>query len=141
MDTTLFSTILFLISSLSDFCLLQHLCASWRLLMSHGCPPLLTGTMWSIVGDRGCGYFKLKSTGLPQIPQTVWVFMMRARAFSYAPRFPGRRSVLISLISPSPTKNPRYIPEVFCGFCFRRRRRLMVLSFLSLFSQLNGKPI
>ena len=41
--------------------------------MSDGCPPLMTGMMWSIVGLRGWGHLREKSTGWPQIPQVFCV--------------------------------------------------------------------
>ena len=43
---------------------------------------------------------RLKSTGLPQIPQMVCVFRIFCLAFSYAPLFPGCLSVLVSMILP-----------------------------------------
>lgn len=67
---------------LSDFWRLQHQCASCKLLKSLGCPPFAIGTMWSMTGDKGCGYFKDLSTGLPHIPQTSCVasilFLLRS---------------------------------------------------------------
>lgn len=56
---------------LSLFALLHDRCASCRLSMSDGWPPLSTGMMWSIHGDIGCGNLSEKSTGFPHIPQTV----------------------------------------------------------------------
>lgn len=41
---------------------------------------------------------RLKSTGLPQIPQMVCVLSIFCLAFSYAPLFPGCLSVLVSMI-------------------------------------------
>jgi hypothetical protein len=60
-------------SILSDFCLLQQRCASCRLSMSLGCPPLSTGMIWSMHGDNGSGKRLVKSTGLPHIPHSVLV--------------------------------------------------------------------
>lgn len=59
--------------SLFDFCLLQIQWASCRLSGSEGWPPRSIGMMWSIDGLMGWGYFRLLSTGFPQIPQTLHV--------------------------------------------------------------------
>lgn len=71
--------------SLSDFCRLQVQCASCKFSMSLGCPPLANGIIWSIHGDNGCGYFSLKSTGFPHIPQILCVAYIFFLFFSKAP--------------------------------------------------------
>lgn len=58
---------------MSDFARLQQRCASCRLVISEGCPPRLTGIMWSTVAESGCGDFNDLSTGLPQMPQMFCV--------------------------------------------------------------------
>ena len=69
-------------SNLSDFCLLHVQCASCKLSLSDGWPPLLTGMIWSMHLDNGCGYFNVLSTGLPHIPHTSWVAYIHALFFS-----------------------------------------------------------
>ena len=72
--------------NLSDFCLLHVQCANCKLLMSLGCPPFAIGIIWSMHADSGCGYFSLKSTGFPHIPQHVCVAYIFFLFFSNAPR-------------------------------------------------------
>ena len=80
--------------NLSDFCLLHCQCASCRLLMSDGWPFRLIGMMWSITGDKGCGYFNDLSTGSPQIPQVFLVFRIIFLFFSKATLWGPLRSGL-----------------------------------------------
>lgn len=89
-------------SNLSDFCLLQVQCANWRLSLSDGCPPFDTGIMWSMHLDNGCGYFKVLSTGLPQIPQISWVAYIHALFFSNCFRWVPSLSGLCAI-----SKTPR----------------------------------
>ena len=84
--TSAFWSTIFFSTSLSDFCRLQVQCASCMFSMSDGCPPLDIGMMWSMHGASGLGYFSLKSTGFPQIPQTLCVWYIFFLFFSNAPR-------------------------------------------------------
>lgn len=105
----LFPTFAFLISflklllnNLSDFCLLQYQCASCRLFISLGWPPFDIGIIWSIHGDKGSGYFLEKSTGLPQIPQTVcvaYIFLLfLSKTPRWVPSLSGLGTLMFSLL-------------------------------------------
>ena len=80
--------------SLSLFRLLQVQCASWRFSIADGWPPFATGMMWSTHGLNGSGYFRLKSTSRPQIPQTVCVakilFLFLSNWARWGPSLSGR---------------------------------------------------
>ena len=102
--------------------------------MSEGWPPFAMGMIWSMQADSGCGYFKEKSTGLPQIPQTVWVayiFFLLIRNCCWCE--PLRSGLGIGIRSPSQRKSDRkmqpplwkYYKE-FCK-CWSRSERWLAL--------------
>lgn len=99
-----------LLNNLSDFCRLQVQCASCKLSIDDGCPPLFNGMMWSITGLSGSGALSVTSTGLPQIPQVFCVFSIIFRFFSYAtrcgPDLSARRPIAINSFSTA-KKTPR----------------------------------
>ena len=89
------------LSNLSDLALLQDQCASCKLSISLGCPPLDTGMMWSMQGLIGCGALRLMSIGLPHIPQTFSdlsnLFLFFSKAARCGPCLSGLIIILYSL--------------------------------------------
>ena len=141
MDSTLSGTILFFSTSLSDLARLQQRCASCRLARSLGCPPLLTGMMWSTVGLSGCGYLRVLSTGFPHIPHTSWVLSITLRALSNAALFPGVRSDLRVSISVTNTKGRMTVPLcVLKYFIVRRARRRNCTGEVTMTGMMPGEP-
>lgn len=105
----------FVANSLSDLERLQVQCASCRLSISLGWPPFAIGMIWSMQGDRGCGYLQEKSTGFPQMPHTVWLayirFFARSKARRCVPSLSGRLRLLSANLFAS-LSNPHSHPPV-----------------------------
>ena len=99
------------LNNLSDFCRLQVQCASCKLSMEDGWPPLFNGMMWSITGLNGSGALSVTSTGLPQIPQVFCVFKIIFRFFSYATRCGPDLSALKLIVINSFTFIQRLLQE------------------------------
>lgn len=119
--------------SLSDFCRLQVQCASCKFSMSLGCPPLANGIIWSIHGDNGCGYFNLKSTGFPHIPQILCVAYIFFLFFSNAPLWVPSLSALNVAANIIHTLLPQPCSPVFAhSLCLPRTRQKGMPCFKAL---------